>query len=67
VINHKKGEREPMERGHQPKNSLQNSGTSLFVPQGNFRGKGQRYKYPIIYCPFEVDDTQKRRREKEIS
>jgi hypothetical protein len=67
VINHKKGKREAREWGHQPKNSLQNSGTSLFVPQENFRVKGKRYKYPIIYCPFEVDDTQKRRREKEIS
>jgi hypothetical protein len=75
VINRKKREREARERGYKPeevvvelqKKSLLNSGTSLFVPQRNFRIKGKRINTPPSTVHLRWMTLKRFRREKEIS
>jgi hypothetical protein len=58
VINHKKGESKARERGHQPEEVAAELRNKSICPTKKFWSKSQGYKYPTIYCSFEVNDTQ---------
>jgi hypothetical protein len=58
VINHKKEERKARERDHQSEEVDAELRNKSICTTRKFWNKRQGYKYPTIYCPFEVDDTQ---------
>jgi hypothetical protein len=67
VINHKKKEEKGKRGATSQKKSLLNSGTSLFVPQGNIRIKGKGINTPSSTVHLRWMILKRFKRDKGIS